>query len=71
MSKKIKKRLNWDDATILKLIDLWGEKLTELRSVKRNSHIYEDIAELIQTTDFIVSGKDVQIKIQNLTQRYR
>ncbi|XP_017470505.1 PREDICTED: myb/SANT-like DNA-binding domain-containing protein 1 [Rhagoletis zephyria] len=69
--EKRKKRSQWHKEEVDLLLDLWEEKLPQLRGCKRNSHVYADMAVEMATRGFVFSANEIQVKIHNLTNKYR
>ncbi|KAF5280699.1 hypothetical protein FQR65_LT15020 [Abscondita terminalis] len=71
-----KKRIKWTNESESALLDLWEEKITDLRRQKRNSHVYTEMATQLKLC-FVgnelegVEGNDIKTKINNFTQKYR
>ncbi|XP_053960430.1 uncharacterized protein LOC128864704 [Anastrepha ludens] len=51
--------------------ELWEEKLPQLRGRKRNTHVYADMAVKMATKGFVFSSREIKVKIDNLTNKYR
>ncbi|KAF5280137.1 hypothetical protein FQR65_LT15053 [Abscondita terminalis] len=71
-----KKRIKWTNESESALLDLWEEKITDLRRQKRNSHVYTEMATQLKLC-FVgnelegVEGNDIKTKINNFTQNTR
>ncbi|XP_067619307.1 myb/SANT-like DNA-binding domain-containing protein 1 [Eurosta solidaginis] len=66
-----KKRRQWEDNGVLELIKLWKVCAYELRTIKRNGHLYVAMAKQLTALGVPVSALEVHFKVNNLTQRYR
>lgn len=66
-----KKRRQWEDNGVLELIKLWKVCAYELRTVKRNGHLYVAMAKQLTGLGVPVTALEVHFKVNNLTQRYR
>lgn len=53
------------------MISLWEEYLEDLRGERRNARVYERIVERLASLGIVRTRKQVQSKIDNLTQLYR
>lgn len=61
----------WGEAETFVLIDLWEDRLADLRRQKRNSVVYDEIAEGLRQAGFERSRDQVHTKIENLGNKYR
>lgn len=61
----------WGETETYVLIDLWEERLKELRRQKRNSAVYEQIAKALRLAGFQRTRAQVHTKIENLSNTYR
>ena len=43
-----KRSKNWMESEVFALIKVWGEKIDDLRSFKKNRMVYEDIAKILR-----------------------
>ncbi|KMZ06255.1 uncharacterized protein Dsimw501_GD19209 [Drosophila simulans] len=66
-----KKRRQWEDSGVLELIKLWKVCAYELRTIKRNGHLYVAMAKQLTSLGVPVTALEVHFKVNNLTQRYR
>jgi len=66
-----KKRRQWEDNGVLELIKLWKVCAYELRTIKRNGHLYVAMAKQLTALGVPVTALEVHFKVNNLTQRYR
>lgn len=66
-----KKRRQWEDSGVLELIKLWKVCAYELRTIKRNGHLYVAMAKQLTALGVPVTALEVHFKVNNLTQRYR
>lgn len=66
-----KKRRQWEDNGVLELIKLWKVCAYELRTIKRNGHLYVAMAKQLTGLGVPVTALEVHFKVNNLTQRYR
>uniref|UniRef100_W8CCJ1 Myb/SANT-like DNA-binding domain-containing protein 1 n=2 Tax=Ceratitis capitata TaxID=7213 RepID=W8CCJ1_CERCA len=69
--KSKRKRLAWNEQSEAAILELWAERVEELRTERRNSHIYGEMANDLAKLGYNYSGRDVQVKLANFTQRYR
>lgn len=53
------------------VLDLWEEKIEDLRGVRKNTHVYQEMAVKLQDANFPVCWTDVKTKIDNMTRKYR
>ncbi|XP_041450633.1 uncharacterized protein LOC111078541 [Drosophila obscura] len=54
------------------LIDLWQENIDDLRGVRKNSHVYMEMAQTMKEgCDLDVGWTEVRTKVENLTKKYR
>lgn len=71
-NKKIKrKRSFWTVHTENVFVELWGEKMDELRGKRKNSHIYKEMAAELAKNGLEISPEEVKAKITNLTVKFR
>ncbi|XP_075542462.1 uncharacterized protein LOC142576292 [Dermacentor variabilis] len=61
----------WGERETALLIDLWEDRLMDLRRQKRNSGVYDDIAAALRQVGFERTRLQVHHKIENLAQTYR
>ncbi|XP_077558868.1 uncharacterized protein LOC144174204 [Haemaphysalis longicornis] len=61
----------WGEAETFVLIDLWEGRLADLRRQKRNSVVYDEIAEGLRQAGFERSRDQVHAKIENLGNLFR
>ncbi|XP_037942274.1 uncharacterized protein LOC119675157 [Teleopsis dalmanni] len=61
----------WTDSGENLLIELWEENISQLRSRRRNSHIFKDMATELCKMGYTVTAVEVQRKVHNFTQRFR
>ncbi|XP_067128659.1 myb/SANT-like DNA-binding domain-containing protein 1 [Centruroides vittatus] len=69
-----KRSENWSEEEIAILIEIWREKIDDLRRAKRNKSIYEAMAaeiRLQRPTSRARTWSEVRTKIKNLTAKYR
>ncbi|XP_062124938.1 uncharacterized protein LOC133838029 [Drosophila sulfurigaster albostrigata] len=72
MSQKTHKpSISWSGIHEAMLFELWEENLTALRSAQKNTHIFKRMCEKLLAAGFNVEWKDVRIKIDNLTKKYK
>lgn len=72
MSKRnYKKRTHWTADVEDFLIELWGEKINELRGQRKNMHVIKEIKYEMEKKNFIFTTEEIRIKLHNLTNRYR
>lgn len=53
------------------LIDLWADKIKELRGARRNNHIYQEMQVILERHGLEANVEDIKNRIHNLTTRYR
>ncbi|KAH9372899.1 hypothetical protein HPB48_022920 [Haemaphysalis longicornis] len=61
----------WGEAETFVLIDLWEGRLADLRRQKRNSVVYDEIAEGLRQAGFERSRDQVHSKTENLGNLFR
>ncbi|XP_023239915.1 myb/SANT-like DNA-binding domain-containing protein 1 [Centruroides sculpturatus] len=69
-----KRSENWSEEKISVLIEIWREKIDDLRRAKRNKSVYEAMAaeiRLRRPTSRARTWSEVRTKIKNLTAKYR
>ncbi|KAH7985248.1 hypothetical protein HPB49_026537 [Dermacentor silvarum] len=64
-------RATWTEGETWKLIRLWEDNLHLLRGEKHNTKVYAAIVDALRESGIIKTKKQVQGKLDNLTQRYR
>ncbi|XP_017482669.1 PREDICTED: uncharacterized protein LOC108371589 [Rhagoletis zephyria] len=69
--KSKRKRLAWTEHGEVALLDLWEERVVDLRSSRKTGHIYAQIAAELAKLGHKYSARDIQVKLANFTQRYR
>lgn len=65
------KRINWTLEETKILIDIWENNYQYLRSMKRNKSVFDKMAEDLKEFGIERSTKQIQMKIDSLTQMYR
>ncbi|XP_011181773.1 uncharacterized protein LOC105211822 [Zeugodacus cucurbitae] len=70
-TKKRRRRNFWDNTTEAYFVDLWAQKIDELRSDKRNTQVYQEMSVDLATHGLELSVPDIKYKIANLTTKYR
>ncbi|XP_037947107.1 uncharacterized protein LOC119679035 [Teleopsis dalmanni] len=71
-SMKIKTKRNaWTEYSEMHFLELWEEKLPQLRGVRRNGHVFKEMAKELNKRGFKVTGLEVQTKVHNFTQRFK
>ena len=65
------KRCCWNESSETALLDLWPERVEELRAHRKTGYIYAEMADDLCKLGHTCSPRDVQVKLQNFTQRYR
>ncbi|KAH7981390.1 hypothetical protein HPB49_023613 [Dermacentor silvarum] len=63
-------RTTWGERETWALISLWEEYLEQLRGERRNAGVYESIVRRLAALGIVRTRKQVQSKIDNLTQMY-
>lgn len=72
MEKKHYKKINlWGDGSESLLIDIWRSRINDLRGVRKNSHIVEEMAAELQQLGVMCTPSEIKTKMHNLTARYR
>ncbi|XP_011192564.1 uncharacterized protein LOC105218575 [Zeugodacus cucurbitae] len=66
-----KKRVNWSEAAEADLIQFWAMNMAELRTVKRNMHIHQEIAKDMTSIGHKYTAVEIRVKIKNFNKRYR
>ncbi|XP_036344332.1 uncharacterized protein LOC118753557 [Rhagoletis pomonella] len=66
-----KKRTAWCAQSEAFLLELWEAKSVQLRSVRKNSHILEEMAGELRSAGYAISSKEIKTKMHNLTTKYR
>ncbi|XP_037508359.1 myb/SANT-like DNA-binding domain-containing protein 1 [Rhipicephalus sanguineus] len=61
----------WTEAETWVLIRLWEDHLPQLRGEKHNARVYDAIVVALAQNGIVRTRRQVQTKIDNLTQRYR
>ncbi|XP_067617113.1 uncharacterized protein [Eurosta solidaginis] len=69
--KQYKKRNQWREGTEAVLIDIWRSKVGELRGVRKNSHIVEQMAVELEQLGVVYTPAEIKSKMHNLTSKYR
>ncbi|XP_073838191.1 uncharacterized protein [Musca autumnalis] len=65
------KRKRWSTEAEDLLLSLWEKNIQKIRGVRKNSHIYAEMATEMATFNFFYDGEEVKNKIHNITNRYR
>ncbi|XP_067614308.1 uncharacterized protein [Eurosta solidaginis] len=65
------KRSFWAGDGEVAILDLWEERAADLRSSRKNGHIYKEMANELAKLGYNYTARDIQVKIANFTQRYR
>ncbi|XP_023243980.1 ELMO domain-containing protein F-like [Centruroides vittatus] len=68
---KRKRMVNWSHHETVTLISLWKEHLYDLRSSKRNGHVYLSIGKKLIEHGIDRSVNEIRTKVMNLTAEYR
>ena len=72
MSSDRKKRSeNFSYEETKSLIAIWKSKVIELKSLKRNHHVFNVISEEMNKLGYDRDSQIIHFKINNLTQQYR
>ena len=69
--RQYKKRAEWSKAAEAALLDLWAENIEDLRGIRKNSHVFAEIAQALNEAGVMMTGEEVRVKIKNLTSKYR
>ncbi|XP_073839099.1 uncharacterized protein [Musca autumnalis] len=65
------KRKKWCTEAEDLLLSLWDKNIDKIRGVRKNSHIYAEMATELASFGFGYDGEEVKNKLHNLTNRYR
>uniref|UniRef100_A0A182MKU6 BTB domain-containing protein n=1 Tax=Anopheles culicifacies TaxID=139723 RepID=A0A182MKU6_9DIPT len=72
LSQMYKKKKNrWSISKIELLIDLWAEHYRELKSCRRNDHVFVKMKHKLEKSGCKVTVEDIRIRINNLSAKYR
>ncbi|KAG8196676.1 hypothetical protein JTE90_006585 [Oedothorax gibbosus] len=71
MERVVEGRHMWSHTETLALIDAWEERYDVLRSQRRTAHVHEDIRLALASLNIDKSIRQIVVKIDNLTQKYR
>ncbi|XP_017469576.1 PREDICTED: uncharacterized protein LOC108361467 [Rhagoletis zephyria] len=66
-----RKRMGWSEGAELAILELWEDRVGELRGLRKNAHVYAEKAADLAELGYIHNASDVQVKLQNFSQRYR
>ncbi|XP_050340631.1 myb/SANT-like DNA-binding domain-containing protein 1 [Bactrocera neohumeralis] len=66
-----KKRVMWSEAAEADLIEVWQQKMPELRSTRKNNHIYEEMSCTMLLAGHEYTSIEIKIKLHNFTNKYR
>ena len=66
-----KKRSGWTKAAEAMLLDMWAEKIEDLRGIRKNSHVFAEIAQAMNEAGVMMTSEEIRVKIKNLTAKYR
>ncbi|XP_017468996.1 PREDICTED: myoneurin-like isoform X3 [Rhagoletis zephyria] len=69
--KQRRKRSFWNSRAEACFVELWGEKVDELRGARKNTHVYQEMSSELAKQGCFLSAQDVKYKIANLTAKYR
>ncbi|XP_067642231.1 uncharacterized protein [Eurosta solidaginis] len=61
----------WEQAGERALIELWNERLDELRGCRKNGHIIFEMAEQLEDYGYSYSEEELRTKMHNLNARFR
>jgi len=64
------KKKKWTEMAENVLIDLWGDKIEELRGLRKNTHIYEEMGEELKIHCFDFSPQEIKTKLENFRRKY-
>ncbi|XP_015042392.2 uncharacterized protein [Drosophila pseudoobscura] len=64
-------RVKWSAALEKLLIDLWQEKIEDLRGPRKNSHVYMEMAESMKEAGIELGWGEIRTKLENMTKKYR
>ncbi|XP_017465831.1 PREDICTED: uncharacterized protein LOC108358843 isoform X2 [Rhagoletis zephyria] len=73
MEKKLNRKgaSNWEEVSERALIEVWSERIVELRGCRKNSHILLEMAQDLERQGYVYSVVELKNKMHNLTTRYR
>lgn len=61
----------WDQCGERALIEVWTEKMPQLRGCRKNSHILMEMASELEQLGYKYSVEELKTKMHNMTTRYR
>lgn len=61
----------WSPEQIELLLELWAEKVPQLRGTRRNSHVFSEMKAELESRQCFVSAGEIKVRIHNLTSKYR
>ncbi|XP_017138312.1 uncharacterized protein LOC108153050 [Drosophila miranda] len=64
-------RVKWSAALESLLIDIWQEKIEDLRGPRKNSHVYMEMAESMKEAGLELGWGEIRKKLENMTKKYR
>jgi len=62
---------NWGEQETLVLLQLWGERVQEMKTTKRNGFMLDEMAQMLRERGYSRSSTEVKTRIANLSQEYR
>lgn len=72
VKKNTSLRIVWTTEQTDMLLDLWEEKIEELRGSRKNSDVYKEMAAAMQkNAGFNGAWTDVRTKLDNVTRKYK
>lgn len=69
--RPFKKRNGWSKYAEALLLEVWAEKIGDLRGIRKNSHVYAEMVEQLQNSGVDVNADGIRVKIKNFTAKYR
>lgn len=61
----------WDQIGERALVELWAERMPQLRGCRKNSHIHMEMASELAMQGFTYTPEELRTKMHNMTCRYR
>ena len=61
----------WTEQTEGLFVDMWEEKINDLRGKRKKSHVYKEMAAELAKSGLKISPVEVKAKITNLTTKFR
>ncbi|XP_011194418.1 uncharacterized protein LOC105219800 [Zeugodacus cucurbitae] len=70
-TKIIRKRKSWADDGEVAILDVWAERVSDLRGARKNGHVYKEMSAELNKLGYNYNARDIQVKLAIFTQRYR